>query len=75
MILKESVEKQSDFEEKFIEPYYIWFKEEISGYLKKEIISYDLLNGYQLNNLISLLDKKLNMIEYNNGNQIKEKLE
>ena len=74
LILKESVEKQSDFEEKFIEPYYIWFKEEISGYLKKEIISYDLLNGYQLNNLIPLLDKK---IEYDRNiimeNEIKEK--
>lgn len=62
LVLKQSVEKQPDFNEKFIEPYYIWFKEEIIGYLNKGVISCDCMNGYQLNNLIPLLD---NQIEYN----------
>lgn len=62
LVLKQSVEKQSDFNEKFIESYYIWFKDEINGYLNKGVISYDCMNEYQLNNLIPLLD---NQIEYN----------
>lgn len=62
LILKGLVEEQTAIYEKFIDPYYIWFKETITNYLDEHTISYEEMTEYQRINLKPLLE---NRADYN----------
>lgn len=63
LVRKQALEQQADeFYETYIEPYYVWFKDEIDRFFSEGVVSIDDLNEYQRRNLMPLLE---NESEYN----------
>lgn len=59
LVIKQALEQQSnEFYEMYIEPYYLWFKEEIDKFLSEGMISLDDLSEYQRGILIPLLENE-----------------
>lgn len=69
LLLQELNEGQAGIYERFVEPYYVWFKDIITNYLSEQTISYREMTDYQCSNLRTLLE---NHTEYNKN--ISEKL-
>lgn len=59
LVIKQASEQQlNEFYEMYIEPYYLWFKEEIDKFLSEGMISLDDLSEYQRGNLLPLLENE-----------------